>query len=161
MKLPEYKDYGKMFIDGLLTAVIGFVYLLPVIVLLGILMLTSSFSFGNILSGGTLGVAGALAGLGVYLIVLVIVGAIFGLFATVAILRFADNREFGVAFEFGAVAKKAFTSHYVTSWLITMVIIWVLTLLLNFIPFVGAMIAVYIAGVINMTALGQAYAEAR
>lgn len=160
MKLPDYKDYGKMFIEGLLTTVIGFVYLLPVIILLGILLLTGTFSFGNILQGGLLGILSAIAGLGIYLIILAIVGIIFWLLATVAILRFAENREFGAAFEFGKIAKKAFTGHYVMNWVLTMAIVWVFALLINLIPVVGQFITIYIAGVINMTALAQAYTEA-
>jgi len=161
MELPEYKDYGKMFIEGILTAIIGFVYMLPVTILFVILVVTGTLAFGNLLTGGTIGIIGAIAGLGVYLVILAIVGVIFWILATAAILRFAEDREFSVAFDFSAVAKKAFNGHYVMNWLLTMVIVCAISFLINLIPFVGQLLAIYIAGVINMTALAQAYAEAK
>jgi len=161
MKLPEFKDFGKLFIDGVLAGVIGLVYMLPVLILFGIFMVIGAFSFESLLTGGTFGMLGALAGMGIYIVILAIVGIIFMLLASSAVLKYADTREFGSAFEFGAVSKKAFTGSFLLNWVLTMVIGGVIGFLIGLIPFVGSFLSIYIIGVFSYTALAQAYTEAR
>ena len=164
-KLPEYRDFGKLFIDGLLVFIINIIYSLPMLVLMGIFFFVGAFSVGNLFTGilsgqGALGLLGIFAGLGVYMVVFAIVGIIFSILGLSAQMRFADVREFGAAFEFGAVGKKAFTGTFIVGWILGMIIGGVIGGLLSLIPFVGIIIGLPVFVIISYTIIGQAYSEA-
>jgi hypothetical protein len=163
--LPEFKEFGKMFIEGILTLIISIVYSLPTIILFLVLMFAGGLSLDSLFSGlltggGALGIFSSLAALGIYIVVLAVVWFIFAILGMTAVMRFADTREFGSAFEFGDVLKKGFTVVFVGNWILAMIIAGIIGGLLSFIPFIGVLLSIYIVQVISYTIVGQAYSEA-
>lgn len=170
MKLPEFKDLGGLFVNGLLTFIIGFVYMLVVIIIGAIAgVVGGAFSVAGLMSGGAFGIFGAIASLGAVGIVLVILEIVFGLMMIAAVLTYADTKDLGSAFNFGAIAKRAFKGQFILNWILTAVIggvigwLIILVLALLSIPgmIIGMMLVSYIVGVFSFTALGQTYAETR
>ena len=110
--LPEFENILNLFIKGLLSAVIVFIYSLPALFILflsiGIIIFTSvsSRSFTPFLAG----------------IPVIVVGLIILLMAAyvspAALFRYAETDNFGNAFDVRTVFRKAFTG----SWLAAMVV---------------------------------------
>ena len=161
MDLPKWENWGTLFVEGLLAFVIGIIYMLPVVVILGGLLLVGGLSVPGLIAGGMLGMAGVMAGLGIYLVVLVIVGLVLGFLSTVALLTYAETRDFSSAFAFRDIIKKAFTGTYIVGFVITMVIVGVIAFIIGLIPFIGQFLSTFIVGTIAYTALAQAYREAK
>jgi len=161
MELPKWENWGTLFVEGLLAFVIGIIYMLPVVVILGGLLLVGGLSVPGLITGGMLGMAGVMAGLGIYLVVLVIVGLVLGFLSTVALLTYAETRDFSSAFAFRDIIKKAFTGTYIVGFIITMVIVGVIAFIIGLIPFIGQFLSTFIVGTIAYTALAQAYREAK
>lgn len=161
MELPKWENWGTLFVEGLLAFVIGIIYMLPVVVILGGLLLVGGLSVPGLIAGGMLGMAGVMAGLGMYIVVLVIVGLVLGFLSTVALLTYAETRDFSSAFAFRDIIKKAFTGTYIVGFIITMVIVGVIAFIIGLIPFIGQFLSTFIVGTIAYTALAQAYREAK
>jgi len=161
MELPKWENWGTLFVEGLLAFVIGIIYMLPVVVILGGLLLVGGLSVPGLITGGMLGMAGVMAGLGIYLVVLVIVGLVLGFLSTVALLTYAETRDFSSAFAFRDIIKKAFTGTYIVGFIITMVIVGVIAFIIGLIPLIGQFLSTFIVGTIAYTALAQAYREAK
>ena len=161
MDLPKWENWGTLFVEGLLAFVIGIIYMLPVVVILGGLLLVGGLSVPGLITGGMLGMAGVMAGLGIYLAVLVIIALVLGFLSTVALLTYAETRDFSSAFAFRDIIKKAFTGTYIVGFIITMVIVGVIAFIIGLIPFIGQFLSTFIVGTIAYTALAQAYREAK
>jgi len=161
MDLPKWENWGTLFVEGLLAFVIGIIYMLPVVVILGGLLLVGGLSVPGLIAGGMLGMAGVMAGLGIYLAVLVIIALVLGFLSTVALLTYAETRDFSSAFAFRDIIKKAFTGTYIVGFIITMVIVGVIAFIIGLIPFIGQFLSTFIVGTIAYTALAQAYREAK
>src|SRR3989344_4043515 len=90
-----------------------------------------------------------------------------GLFAFVigllyaAVLSYLEAKDFGKAFAFGKVFKKAFTGTFFAAWLVSVIGSVVLLMILGWIPYLGGAIAGFILGVVSYTLLGEAYASIR
>ena len=161
MDLPKWENWGTLFVEGLLAFVIGIIYMLPVVVILGGLLLVGGLSVPGLIAGGMLGMAGVMAGLGIYLAVLVIIALVLGFLSTVALLTYAETRDFSSAFAFRDIIKKAFTGTYIVGFIITMVIVGVIAFIIGLIPLIGQFLSTFIVGTIAYTALAQAYREAK
>jgi hypothetical protein len=165
MELPKWENWGTLFVEGLLAFVIGIIYMLPVVVILGGLLLVGGLSVPGLITGGMLGMAGVMAGLGMYIVVLVIIALVLGFLSTVALLTYAETRDFSSAFAFRDIIKKAFTGTYIVGFIITMVIVGVIAFIIGLIPVIGPVIgqflSTFIVGTIAYTALAQAYREAK
>lgn len=161
MDLPKWENWGTLFVEGLLAFVIGIIYMLPVVVILGGLLLVGGLSVPGLIAGGMLGMAGVMAGLGMYIVVLVIIALVLGFLSTVALLTYAETRDFSSAFAFRDIIKKAFTGTYIVGFIITMVIVGVIAFIIGLIPFIGQFLSTFIVGTIAYTALAQAYREAK
>ena len=161
-KLPEWKDWGKLFMKGVGAFVIGLVYAIPVIVVL-LLTVGSTILAGGLsglINGSGLAIVNALATLGIGLVVTFVVAIIVSLVSSAALIRYADKGNFGAAFEFSAVFKKAFTGTYFSAWLITMIYVLIVVFVLSIIPVIGSIIASFIVGVTMYTFLAEAYKKA-
>jgi len=185
-KMPEWKNFWDLFIKGLLSDIIFFVYALPavLVMLVGVGLTIGSLMgvyLGNIISpellasvktGQTsLEVIGNLISqnwtLAVPVLVkmapIFLVGAILMLaalyVAPIAILNYIKNKNFSAAFDFSVVSKKVFTGKYFIVWLVAIVLTAITTAVLSIIPWIGKPIAVFIAAVIYYTLYGQVYRE--
>jgi Protein of unknown function (DUF4013) len=97
---PEVEDWGTLFIDGIKYLIVGIIYMIPVYLVLGILMVVG---FGAAMTGDS---TAAMAGIGVMLVGLLVVfvlAIIIALFAMIGIVRFARTGSIGEAFNFSAI----------------------------------------------------------
>lgn len=185
-KMPEWKDWGDLFIKGLLSDIIFFIYALPAVLvlligvgltigsLIGVYMgsVVSSELLASVKMGETSpNVIGQLVSQNWAMAVpalitmapIFLVGAILMLLAVyvspIAVLNYIKNRKFSEAFNFKVVSKKVFTGKYFVVWLVAMIITAVLAAILSFIPIIGKGIAIFVAAVIYYSLYGQVYRE--
>ena len=185
-KMPEWKNIGNLFVKGLASSVIGFVYAIPAII---VFMLGAGFAVSSMLNAyvGTVVpqemlssvMAGesspelinqlvsqnwhlALPTLATLAPVLLIGGALAVLaqyMAPIAVLNYLKNRSFSKAFDIGAVLEKTFTMSYLKVWIVAAIVSVVVASLLSLIPSVGASIAVFVSGVMTYSMFGDVYRE--
>ncbi|MBN1156672.1 DUF4013 domain-containing protein [Candidatus Woesearchaeota archaeon] len=157
LKLPQWTNWGELFVHGLVVAAISLIYMIPVIVLLlifGVRALMTLVSFargGNFLSN--------LGGLGGTLILMTVLAIVIGYVLMSAILSYSENFVFSDAFDFSKVLSKAFKGDYALIWLITVVGGGILASILSFIPALGAAFAGFVTGVFSYTAFGEIYSK--
>lgn len=117
--LPEWGDWGELFIDGLLAALIKFIYVIPALIMGGLLVLGIIFSGGGIIlpfAGGfilALTIIWGILTLPILLLVMYL--------SPMAIYRFALKRRFKDAFQFKLIFKKCFTEIYLKIFLVMIV----------------------------------------
>lgn len=165
--LPEWQNWGELFVNGLLYMVIGLLYMLPALVV-GIVSLwpvlpsmISSYTSQMMPNAAqmpdiTQMMAGGMVG-GLALMALLVLAAAYILPS--AILHFANN-GFGAAFKLGNVLSNAFTGRYFLAWLVFALYSSALSGLLSRLPyvgFVGSAFAVFVGGVTGFTLLAEAF----
>jgi hypothetical protein len=159
MVLPEWDDLLGTAVIGIQFFLIEMVYFVPVFILGLIGVFTGLITMPSFTGLAVTAILAWILGAGITMIILLIIGLLFMLLSSVAILRFAESGNFGAAFEFGEVIAKATKGNYIGGWLIATSIAFVGGIILNIIPIVG-WIAAYVLGVFIWTALGQVYSEA-
>ncbi len=147
-ELPDFDEWGEMFIDGLKVFVVEFIYALPALIIL-LIGLGSTFAgayFGN----GSFDPM-ALFGVGmIAILVAAIVGLILQLFSTIAVANMGYNdSEFGAAFRFSDILEIISQIGWVDYiiWFVVIVIIGgaimgVIINILNIIPLIGGLVGV-------------------
>lgn len=119
--LPDWSDFGKKFVDGLIILVAGFIYALPIIILAGIVGIgagvTEAFSSGD-LSEATYGI---FTGLGVLVSCIIILYSILlAIFLPALSLHYAREDRFAACFQVGKITR-LITSNlgdYAIAWLV-------------------------------------------
>lgn len=161
-RLPDFDDFGEKWVQGLLVAVAGLLYFLPVVLLGAILVVPAALS-AVADDGGE--VFGALLGGGVC--VFSVLSMVYAIAASVlfsaAMTHYAMNPRFGSFFQFGAIMQKVRGgTGYFTAWLYVLIISFALstlTSLLSGITFgFGALLALpasYLATMMSAHVLGQ------
>ena len=147
---PEVTDWGTLFVDGIKLIIVGLIYYLPVIILEVIMfaILGAAFISGgpNIARAG-LGLAGILG------LVLIILAIIIAIFLPIASIRFARTNNFSEAFNFGAILEtigKIGWISYILALIIGAIVIgipvgivyFILMMIALAIPFVGFLILI-------------------
>ena len=153
-KLPKWKNWGNLFVRGLLSTIIGIIYLLPTLIILFIGVGTAFLTTIT-----TQEILPILATGGPLIIIGLILGIVTAYIAPMAIINYAMNYKFLTGFEFGKIFKKAFTGTYFVAWLLVGIYGVVLSLIFNFIPVVGSGISSFIAGITMFTVLGEIYSK--
>lgn len=144
-ELPDFEEWGEMFIDGLKLFIVQIVYFLipAIVILIGIWASFASISTGYISDPTAfIGIMGVTAIIGI------ILALILGLVANIAISNMAlNNGELGAAFRFSEILEQISTigwGKYIV-WYIVMIVIGIIGLIiarvLNIIPFIGTIIA--------------------
>ncbi|MCE5215245.1 MAG: DUF4013 domain-containing protein [Methanobacterium sp.] len=149
-ELPEFDEWGDMFIDGLKVFVVSLVYMIiPMIVIfIGVFASITSLA---VTSTGTYTDPWAFIGLMSGTVIIgAILALIFGLIAYIAIANMALYDEIGAAFKFSEILERIKMigwGKYIL-WYIVMIIIGVvggfIASLLNIIPFIGMIIALLV-----------------
>ena len=158
--LPEWSDFGQLFIDGLYGLVIAFVYVLPIIIFACIIVAPVS-----ILAGDGSGSGGAL-----YTLVMccfsgfaVIYGILVGwLFIPAAWGRYADTNDLASALRFNEVLDISRADP--VAFLIALLIAWLASFLASFgliLCCIGVIFTSFYAQCVTGHVYGQAYARAR
>jgi hypothetical protein len=184
--MPEWKNWGNLFIKGLLSDIILLIYAIPAIAVfligagLTILSLISGFLSSivtpEVLSGISTGEVSSevisqmisqnwamaiptLISLAPVLLIAFVLLLIAFYLAPMAVLNYIKTKKFSEAFNLSLVFKKAFTGKYFVVWIITMIMTAIAMAILIFIPVLGRAIAAFITGVIAYTLYGQVYRE--
>ena len=152
--LPEWKDWGNLFVRGLLSAIIGIIYMLPALILFTIAI--GSAIFTGIVTQDFLSVLTTSGPLVIIGLILMVIAAYI---APMALTNYAMKYKFSAGFDFKKVFKKSFTGIYFTTWLLVIIYALIISWILGFIPYVGPAIASFVAGVTMMTLFGEIYSK--
>ncbi len=170
-KMPIWANWGNLFIKGIVTIIIVIIYMIPVWIVASLTMWTILIGvLSSMSTAGTFTAMNILAPLStgaIGIVVTVILGVIFLLLASAAVVRYAEKEKFGAAFEVGAVARKAFTGTFFGMWILTVIYAFVVSavasLIFSPIPavgsYIGMSVASFITGVTVWTVLAEAYAR--
>lgn len=178
-KMPEWDNWGDLFVKGLMVTVISIIYFVPALVIILFFAGAMIYSFAGMYFGGNMPMmmramsgnqaasmfaTGPLMGGFPALIAfspLIILAGLVGLLAfyvlPIAVLSYAEKWNFGDALKFGPVFKKAFTSAYFVVWIVSLVVLVVLSIVFHWIPIVGSAASFFIGNVINYTLFGEVY----
>ncbi|MDI6826558.1 MAG: DUF4013 domain-containing protein [Candidatus Aenigmarchaeota archaeon] len=184
--MPEWKNWGNLFVKGLLSDIILLIYAIPAIVVFivgaefRIMTLISGF-LSSIITPELLGEmktgevssevisqiisqnwAMALPTLMTLapVILLAFILLIIAFYLTpIAVLNYIKTNEFSEAFRLSIVLKKALTGKYFVVWIVTIIITAIAVAILAFIPVLGLAIAIFVSGVIAYSLYGQIYRE--
>jgi hypothetical protein len=150
-ELPEFDEWGNMFIDGLKVFVVELVYALPalIILIIGLGGTISALYFGGNTSFDPWAMIGVM---GITLILGLIVGLIMQILSIMAVANMAyNNSELGAAFRFGEILEIISQIGWVDYiiWFVVIVIIGgaivgVLMNILGFIPYLGTIIGILV-----------------
>ncbi len=163
-ELPEWKDFGNLFLTGLLTFIITFIYFIPLFIILLIGLGAKSF-FQNFTYLATtqdmLDIKTVFSDIGPLVFLLVFLAILAAYLFPAAVLIFADTKKFGHAFNLGRVFEVAFSREYPGPWFIGMLIMVILGTILGRIPYLGPAVSSFTGGMIFYTILGQTYSVIR
>jgi len=168
--LPEWADWGNLWIRGFLSLLISIIYALP-LVILSILFAGPIISklMGGILSSNPATFIEALGSAGNTIAFLGLFAVLIAYVLPMAIMFFVEKWNFGDAFRIGDIFKKAFTSKYFVAWIIliayAMVVGWIVALLTAattitiIIPLILMGFWNIILTITSMTIFGEVYSE--
>ncbi|MEA1925437.1 MAG: DUF4013 domain-containing protein [Candidatus Altiarchaeota archaeon] len=154
-KLPEWTDWVNLFIQGLIVAVIGFIYMIPALIVLIAFVGTSLLAISSDPNSmGGIGLGGMGIGFLAYFVLLLV--ALYILPA--AIMEYVkNNSSFGSAFRFGEIKNRILSTDYLIVWLVVLVYSIVVVGVLSIIPIIGSAIGIFAAEVTSMTLFGELY----
>ena len=159
-ELPEWKNYGELFIRGILNGVIWVIYSIPVMIVFFYVIGKSMFGLAELYSTDTTAfLAELIRTVGYSLIAIILLGLVTTYIAYYASVRFAMNYKFKEAFQFKEILRGIFSKGYFLAWLVAGIYSLIIGLLLGIIPFIGSGIAGFISGVTFLTVLGEVYKE--
>ncbi len=147
-ELPEFDDWGDMFIDGLKVLIVNFIYLLipGIVIVVGVFASIASLAATN--TSLVNAPASFFALIGVTGIIGIILALIFGLFAHIAIANMAYyDSDLGAAFRFGEILDKIKMigwGKYIIWYIVMLIIGFIVGLIvsiLHIIPLIGIIIA--------------------
>ena len=119
--LPEWDDWGGDFMKGLLVAVAGLVYAIPIIVLAILSVIVAAIAGGSGSSSDAAGGFAALCMTGISCLN-VLWGIAMALFLPAAILKFVKVGEFGAFFRFGEIWD--FIKSNLGDYIIALLVAW-------------------------------------
>ncbi len=150
-----------LIIKSIMVLVIGLIYALPGIIVLGITSVAAIFA---IIDGADL-VATLLGGI-LFLTIGGLLLLVGGIFASMGLMFYAKEGSFGSAFKFGAILKKVLTVKYLISLVVIIAVsigVGIISALLNIVPVIGTLIgfglSAYLMSIISYTILAQTFNE--
>jgi len=150
-ELPDFDEWGEMFIDGLKIFVVQFVYLLIPLIVMFIGAWASIASMSVTEAGSLANPTLAFGLIGGTAIIGIILAILFELIGSIAVANMALNdSEFGAAFRFSEILEKISMigwGKYIV-WYIVMIIVTfiggIIASVLQVIPFIGMIIALLV-----------------
>ena len=172
--LPEWTNWGDLFIKGVMVLVISIIWAIPIIIIAFALMGTAIFAMMK--SGVTKAMApeqiimnmigtGAVPSLVTGVFILVILAVLLMYLLPLAFVHYIKQGDFSAAFDFKTIFNKAFTGKYFVAWIVAILICLVLSIIAGIIGRVPYLIyitnpgASFIGYVITLTLVAQAYQE--
>ncbi len=148
-ELPQWKEWGNLFVKGFLWLIISIIYLFVPLLLMGGIVQVFKFNFKFFItplfvlkSLNPLGISGFSLGS-------ILLLAIF-FFLPMALMSYSDTENIGAAFHFNEIWKKIEKNMatYISAYAIVVVvgiIGFLVMLFVSSIPFIGSLVAWYIA----------------
>lgn len=141
---PRFDDWGALLVEGFKGFVVGFAYfLLPTVVF--------GFAFasviGGALSGSDVGIASAIAGAFLFVLLGVVLTLLISYVAPVGFVRFAQSGRMGDAFAFGSFRPVLFSGTYATAWVVALgvfIAAGVVVSVLSVVPVVGTVVGLFV-----------------
>jgi hypothetical protein len=160
---PVFDDWGELLTEGLVAAVIGFIYqLVPLIVF----VVFVGGSFLALLSGSDAGAGLGFLGFFGGLFVAWILSLVFGYVGLAGVANYAKEGSFGAGFDFDVIVDVVTSVDYLVSWAFVValnIVVGVITGLLGIVPILGPLVGVFIsfyALIIAGWLWGDGFAEA-
>jgi hypothetical protein len=158
---PEVTDWSTLFVDGIKYAIVTLVWAIPLLILFFVLIGAAFLPFSSITSVSESGSQASsgnpaviIGALGVYLVVVIIVGLLTAFFSTIGIIRFARTGSMGEAFNISEILttiRKIGWGTYIISLVVlfvALIIVEIVIAILGMIPVLGLIIQlVFIAPV--------------
>ena len=172
-KLPEWENFGKLFVDGLLAVLITLIYFMIPAVLAGIAFIMIIVKMGLFNLANKIDITAidyvnpAIINMIMPYIVLLIIAGLLFIFAFyisyMGLMEFAINKKFSKAFDFRKILRKAFTGKYFSVFFITMVysaiVLLALFLVSTYIPIIPVIFASWMLTITIYTLFGELYSE--
>lgn len=146
--LPEWEDFGKLFIDGLIMVVAIFIYALPIILLSlcgAVIGATTTDAAGSMSPGGGIGVA-------LFSCLAILFGIALAFIGPALYIQYARYGEFGRLFRFGEVV--AIARENLVDILIVILVMWAANLVVSL---VSTIAIITICGPIIVSVAGTAW----
>lgn len=161
--LPEWDQFLRFFVDGLLAVIISALYTLPalIILLIGLARIPLDTLRSMILNDRLADVSLVFNELGPLRFVFFFLLFLSLYLFPIAVMIFVDKRKFGYAFNLPVVIGLAFTKHYAGPWFIALFTYFLLSTLLGYIPYIGQAIADFTGMTIMYAIVATAYGEAK
>ncbi len=144
---PDVKEWGRLFVDGILLFIVGIIYAIPIIILE---FLIAGTAFASMIGDNPAAMVSGMLGAGILAVILIVVTIIVALLSPVGIIRFARTGNFGEAFNFGeiiATIKKIGWLSYILALVIITIIVAIPVLIVWFI-LMALMLALPIIGIV-------------
>ena len=163
LKLPEWKNFGALFVEGLVIILLGIIYSIPAFLVFYSILGKSVMQYfinvdaasimmqetiANLSSTGMAGLA--VTGLLILLASLLTPAAALNYAA-------AKKNRFAAAFDFKKIFKGVFTNEYLLAWVGATLYTVIISGILSLVPYVGGPIATYVTGLTYYTLLGEVY----
>lgn len=129
---PEMGNWVGTFIDGIKLLIVSIIYSIPIFIVMAIFIIPAAMMNDPMAALGTVGLG---------LLLMVIVGIIISLVATIGIIRFAQKDSMGQAFAFGAILEHIGKIGW-GSYIIAIIILMVAGVVFGFIAGILGMIPV-------------------
>jgi hypothetical protein len=171
-KLPEWNNWGDLFVQGLLMIIISFLWFIPALL---ILVIFGGTAIATYIATQSLPQTIAAAGIG--FVLFIAMALLITYISPAAILSYAEKNKFSAAFQFKKIFKKAFSGGWFVAWIVGYV--WYMAIFgvataasIPFSLFVGQFagfvvstiltaIALPIAAIPFFTMLGEAYGKSQ
>ncbi|MBT4174420.1 DUF4013 domain-containing protein [archaeon] len=147
--LPEWDNWGDMFLGGFFQFLIGLIWLIPALFFISIYILMVVLAM--LASGGNqpelfMGFTAVISLIGFVLLFLTLY------ILPAAIVRFVDKDNFGAAFEFIAIIKKSLTLKYFVAWILSCIIVLIVIIIIGLL--IGLIIMSVVSGAIFIGPVG-------
>ncbi|NLV09341.1 DUF4013 domain-containing protein [Halomicrobium mukohataei] len=160
---PVFDEWGSLLTEGLVAAVITFVYQLIPTVVFGVLVGGSilAFTTGSETAAG-LGLFGLFGGLVLWWVLAIV----FGYVGLAGVANYAREQSFGAGFDVTVIRTAVTSRDYAVAWLYVIalnVVVGVLAGALNVVPILGGIVGVFLgfyALIIAGWLLGDGFAAA-
>jgi hypothetical protein len=140
---PELEGWVGLFIDGLKLLIIGFIYSIPLFVIMVLFLIPA----GMLSNGDPMAAIGTL---GIGLLVMIIVGIVITLISAIGMIRFAQKDSIGQAFAFSAILEHIGKIGW-GSYIIAIIVLWIAGIVFGFvvgllgvIPVLGWLISLFL-----------------
>jgi len=158
--LPEWEGWGDLFVKGLLSVVIEAIYFIPAAIV-GLIFMwpLMAKAMPMMVAGQIPNVGEMISGMGSAMMGLGLAGllALFAAYAAPSAILHFLNGNFGDAFKFGDVLKKAFSGTYLMVWTLFILYSMVLGSVLGYVPYIGGAAATFIAGITGFSLIAEAF----